>query len=391
MTDIFRDFGALVISVLIALVIHQIYLQADPQLLIILLALLTLTAWSLHEGASAARNERLRASNWRTLLQHTRNLRSALNPEEVAKKAEEACSTLGNHEIFLFGFIDERKNELHFVRHSLRGVPVPIPPPRPSSDGLMGLVLSSQTPLYIRDILSDKHLFAASKPAPLPEKDEKEVHGLAAVPLLQDGRVVGVMSLQTFNMGQYNRDFRTRMETIGEHVAAALHASALYRKAIEDGLTQLYNRSHMNQAAEDFLAEGQAFTLILLDLDKFKHVNDTLGHVAGDQLLAKMKGLLQTASRSEDIACRYGGDEFAILLPKATPSMGEAVAERLRLLISQAFSTYTPPVTASIGVVSWRPTPHTDPPPIEDLIDVADQALYRAKTKCYAVEIAALS
>ncbi len=148
------------------------------------------------------------------------------------------------------------------------------------------------------------------------------------------------------------------------------------RKAKTDELTGLWNRRALNEA----MATGDTTrsALVMLDLDYFKRVNDTLGHDAGDQALKHVAGLLKIGLRTGDVAARVGGEEFAVWLPGADMALGVEVAERLRGLVAGKpfrFAGAEHALTISCGV-SASPVPIPSP---ENLMATADHSLYRAK------------
>lgn len=151
--------------------------------------------------------------------------------------------------------------------------------------------------------------------------------------------------------------------------------------AIRDGLTGLYNyryfREMLTQQVGQSRRYGWPLSLLFVDLDDFKVVNDTLGHPAGDVVLKTVAGYLRRAVRAADLLCRYGGEEFVILLPQTPPEQAEILANRLRAGIA-GLSIPLPErelfVTVSIGVAALTPGADGDA-----LVAAADQALYRAK------------
>jgi diguanylate cyclase (GGDEF)-like protein len=147
------------------------------------------------------------------------------------------------------------------------------------------------------------------------------------------------------------------------------------RAAIIDPLTGLYNRRHFfSEASRDLVR----VSVIILDVDHFKSINDQFGHSVGDQVLREISERLRASIRPDDIACRYGGEEFAILLPNADLLTSATVGERLRSRIeSEPFEagTHSLRVTASVGVASVDEKSSG----IESLVDRADRALYEAK------------
>ena len=151
-----------------------------------------------------------------------------------------------------------------------------------------------------------------------------------------------------------------------------------------DGLTQLFNRSHwQSRMVEEFSRAGRylaPLSLIMFDLDHFKSVNDTHGHLGGDAVLVQVAAIIKGALRDSDIAGRYGGEEFGIILPNTNAQGAKVVAQRLRANIESTpvpFEKIQIPVTASLGIAEFHTT-ITDP---EELIANADAALYEAKEK----------
>jgi len=154
--------------------------------------------------------------------------------------------------------------------------------------------------------------------------------------------------------------------------------------AVTDGLTGLNNRryldKHMKILFERAVARGRPLSLCITDIDRFKSVNDTYGHDAGDEVLREFAARVRSTVRGADLACRYGGEEFVVVMPDTTPDTAAAIAERLRMVIeSQPFilkqSGIALAITASLGISStlWG----AESP--EQLLKQADKALYEAK------------
>ena len=160
--------------------------------------------------------------------------------------------------------------------------------------------------------------------------------------------------------------------------------SDLTHQVLTDNLTGLYNHRHFSQALDKELERthrtGQATALIMVDLDHFKKVNDTYGHEAGNQVLITTARLLQQAIRKLDIPCRYGGEEFAIILPSTDLLTSSQVAERLRALVENTvFAVATDAdirLTTSVGVDVYT---NNHQETAEEFIQRVDALLYQAK------------
>ncbi len=150
--------------------------------------------------------------------------------------------------------------------------------------------------------------------------------------------------------------------------------------ARRDRLTRLWNSRYLHEALDQEIARcrryGRPFGLLLIDLDGFKAVNDTAGHLAGDHVLQIVGRVLRENCRATDFPARLGGDEFAVILPEASPEMVRRYAVKLVTLVGGApFPAALPPVTASVGGVAFRDPPGSP----KEAIAAADRAMYAAK------------
>jgi len=163
---------------------------------------------------------------------------------------------------------------------------------------------------------------------------------------------------------------RTKDE-FNQTLAAVNH---LEQMANTDSLTRLPNRRELNRLLEDYLASRQTFTLILVDIDHFKLINDTFGHDQGDSILQEISDCLHHQIRAGDVIGRWGGEEFLIMTRESEAQSALQLAERLRQTVEAYDFSASIPVTASFGVTlaTQHDTPHT-------LVKRADLALYRAK------------
>ncbi len=157
----------------------------------------------------------------------------------------------------------------------------------------------------------------------------------------------------------------------------------LLSSALRDGLTKLFNKRYLMDRLDSELKFAKrhetSLSLLMLDLDHFKKINDTRGHLAGDAVLAQLAGVLSRAVRNEDVVARFGGEEIAIILRAIGLEPALHMAERLRRTVEQTVIPFNGDdlrATVSIGVAGFPSTPAATP---ENLVEAADQALYRAK------------
>lgn len=167
----------------------------------------------------------------------------------------------------------------------------------------------------------------------------------------------------------------------GSNIESSYHEE-IYRLMTIDGLTQVYNKRYFLEILEKEMSRsrryGRELSLIMFDIDHFKHINDTYGHLAGDAILKQLCQLVKAKIRREDFIARYGGEEFTIILPEIENFNAIMTAEKIRKLVEQTefiFEDITIPVTISLGVSTM----------VDDLMDVesfikkADENLYNAK------------
>ena len=212
---------------------------------------------------------------------------------------------------------------------------------------------------------------------------ESGLRTVVYLPLVAKGKVIGSFIAASKNPNAYSQRHMKLLEQLASQIAMPLENSQLYaraeKKARVDELTGLLNRRSLDEMIDSEISRhsryGGAFSLAILDLDSFKTFNDTYGHLAGDKLLRDVGNNIKGAIRNADHAFRYGGDEFAVLLPQTTIDAAHQVAERVRNQIAKGLDAGKIPITASIGLASWPDDgiSHTD------IIAAADVTLYRAK------------
>jgi len=168
----------------------------------------------------------------------------------------------------------------------------------------------------------------------------------------------------------------------GGNIESEYHEE-IHRLTIFDGLTQIHNNRYLGEFLDREVARsqrhGRPLAVLMLDLDRFKSVNDSHGHLCGDHVLREMSNRIRHTVRREDLFARYGGEEFALVLVESTHEQSVEVAERIRVLIEEmpfSFESLPIPVTLSIGVAS---TDGETPMTATEMLKLADANLYKAK------------
>lgn len=272
--------------------------------------------------------------------------------------------------------------------------------------GAMYLVRQGKTELYreasynltnrarggMREINEEPLRSALAAMRPLVVKlDEKTAPGLDAgghpqhalvVPVQRSGQLMGAMELYLNAWRELNEDQADLLNGVASEAAIAIRHAQLFQaqeeNALTDELTKLPNRRAL---AQRFLQEMQrarrhrnAIAFMMIDLDHFKQVNDTYGHLNGDAVLAELASILSTSARESDVCARYGGEEFALILHETTEAGARTLAERIRAKVAAATFPGGLKLTISIGVAATD-----DPALFTSLVERADQALYAAK------------
>lgn len=207
---------------------------------------------------------------------------------------------------------------------------------------------------------------------------------MIGAPLIYEGRVRGAITLSKLGVNQFDQNALRLLEIIAAQAAIAFDRARLYdelrTEAITDELTRLYNRRYLLERFREersrALRNERTLVVMMLDIDKFKRVNDTFGHDAGDVVLRELAGIIRAVVRAEDIVARYGGEEFCVLLPEVSVEDAERVAERLRSMIERhalPHAAGAPTITISIGMATLRGEGETD------LFARADLAMYQVK------------
>ncbi len=215
---------------------------------------------------------------------------------------------------------------------------------------------------------------------------ESGIRSWLGVPLFMYGGCAGVIAVHSTRVDAFRLDHQRLLESLALQIAAALQNAHLYELAMVDGLTGLFMRRYFDARIDEEIERskryGQSFSVVMMDVDDFKHLNDTYGHLIGDRVLRSIANTVKSQMRGVDTAARYGGEEIAVILPRTEMVSAYNVGERIRAAIAeQRVTTDEVPsrvlsVTASFGIASY---PESKAVNAEDLINRADKALYRAK------------
>ncbi|RJP29098.1 MAG: diguanylate cyclase [Candidatus Omnitrophota bacterium] len=231
------------------------------------------------------------------------------------------------------------------------------------------------------------------------KKDMDEIGAEIMMPLICKNKLVGILNLDNKSSGGfYDPSDIDILDTLANEAAIAIENARLYRQAITDGLTKLYHHQHfmarLNEETERSKRYERPMSLLMIDLDHFKDINDKFGHQAGDVALQKVALILKNNLRNVDICGRYGGEEFALILPETAVKGAKNAAERLRNHVENAkdfaekirqtiaksslkHENSTLSLTISVGITFYDGQDKTKT--AYDLIKEADSALYLAK------------
>ena len=253
-------------------------------------------------------------------------------------------------------------------------------------EGIAGHVAQSREPLRVDDVREDPR-FAAR----FDEKSSFLTRAILCVPLISKDRCLGVIELVNgAKDGPFREEDLKTLITVAEFAAIALENAQNFAKVQEltviDDHTGLFNSRHLKRQLEQEVVRATRFghpvSIVFFDLDRFKQVNDQRGHQSGSRVLWEVGALLQRVLRSTDVAVRYGGDEFVVLLPETSRDQALEVGKRLRdEVAAMPFLAHEPlgpmRLTASFGISSFPDDGQTP----DALIRRADEAMYRVKAR----------
>jgi len=311
-------------------------------------------------------------------------LTSSLQLDQVLRTIMEKINEVLRPDTWSLLLMDVEKNELYFQiatgkgADALKDVRVKV------GQGLAGWVAQSGEAVVVPDTTKDSRFFAE-----IDEKTRTETRSIVAVPVRFRDQCLGVIEL--INCVGPEAVFSQRdlalLEALADYAAIAIenarHVQRIHELTITDDCTSLYNARHLNFMLDTEIYRSHRyafeFSLIFIDLDHFKAINDTYGHLMGSKLLAEIGEAIKEKCRMIDLAFRYGGDEFVVLLPQTSKENAVGVARRLHKLIRESVWLKEPGVnasiTASVGVAAYP----TDSRTKAELLHLADEAMYYVK------------
>jgi len=316
----------------------------------------------------------------KTVLDVATKISNVIDLEELADAVlEPILKAVSASQVSLM-FPDNGCYSTRFARRSIAQTPV-IPASLERGGVIINWLRNNDSPLLRGTIQSDP-IFRG-----LWQKDEESLDAAQVeilCPIVSKKSLIAVLAVsRKAPRGSFGSDDLDLLMTLAHEAAIAIENAQMYEKARErantDELTGLFNHRNCHERLDEEIARssrfGDIFSVLMLDLDRFKNYNDAYGHLVGDEVLKQIGRIITEAIRTADIGFRYGGDEFVVLMPRTSLEAATKVAERLRKSIEAHTDMKRLPQTCSIGVAAWP----TDGIMREEILQAADSASYYAK------------
>ena len=319
-------------------------------------------------------------------------LTSSLQLDQVLRTIMEKINEVLHPDTWSLLLMDQEKQELYFEIATGKGADRLKDLRIKVGQGLAGWVAESGKIVVVPDTSQDSRFFAQ-----VDSRTKMETRSIVAVPVRFRDQCLGVIELiNCIGPDGFSARDMAFLEALADYAAIAIenarHVQRIHELTITDDCTSLYNARHMNFMLDTEIYRSHRyafeFSLIFIDLDHFKQINDTHGHLMGSKLLAEIGAAIKDKCRLIDLAFRYGGDEFVILLPQTSKENAMGVARRIHKLIRETKWLSEPGlnvnITASVGVACYP----TDSRTKAELLHLADDAMYLVKNTtrdCVAV------
>jgi diguanylate cyclase (GGDEF)-like protein len=315
-----------------------------------------------------------------------RSLTSSLDLRTILRTILDHMERQIQAELWTLLMLDDERRELHYAiaaggeESALRDLRVKV------GEGVAGWVAQHGETLIIPETVSDPRL-KAENTAPLRPGHARRVHSVIALPLKSRTGTLGVIEILNPHAGQMDDYTIAFLHILADHAAIAIenandHAR-IQQLTITDDTTGLYNVRHLYDALgrelDASLRSALPLSLAFLDLDRFKLVNDEHGHLIGSELLARTGERLRELSRSRDLCFRYGGDEFAILMPEAGPEAALAHMTALNKALMSTLFQMSNGIELSVHASAGISTAPVDGTTMHEIIAVADARMYQVK------------
>jgi diguanylate cyclase (GGDEF)-like protein len=332
------------------------------------LSLLADTAGSAFENAKLYEQSNVLINELRLINEITKQLNQSLRLSEIFNFASSELLTIFGADYTCILQINT-DNEKLIVQAS--NLPAMYHEMFSHDQGFSGLIYTSKEPIIISDYWANSKI--NSKLMQLTSS-----RSLIGSPILLNGEVVGVILVVHSKPNFFSYDNYKLLQVLSGHIGLAMSNASLHaevkRMVITDNLTGLYVRHYLDEQANLMQKKDFCGSLIVVDIDNFKRVNDTYGHQVGDKILIQVSQIIKSSIRDSDIAARWGGEELAVYLPQVAKDQTLRIAERIRRRVQQET---TPQATVSCGVSDWNW--EEDKISVESLFYRADMALYQAK------------
>lgn len=322
-----------------------------------------------------------------SLLQQVTPLARQINCLDIGRIADACVKNIPNLVGVRFAslyVLDETNNILHLLKHNHPFLINKIVSLNQNPPSLMTMAVRSKELILVRNI--DTHKRPIIRKSQRTFAENYKTNNCAIVPLICQDRVVGVLNLADKMHGDsFDREDIALIELFGQLVGASIGNIKLFektqRQATTDGLTTLVNHKTFYEILEKELWRSRRYggqiSLIMVDIDNLKKINDAYGHRAGDKVIREISRRIKECIRQIDTAARYGGDEFAVILPNTSLNDAVVVAERMVDTVARCSISWKKdqiPVSISVGLGQYDAD--TNP---EDITSRSDQALYTAK------------